>query len=894
MDCGPASLASLLGGFHLHASYGRLREACQTDVDGTSIDTLEEIATDLGLAAEQIMIPLDHVLLPETEALPAIAVIRQPGGMTHFVVLWSARAGLVQVMDPGVGRVWAPREKLLRQLFVHQMPVPASAFEAWARSAPFTRALRARMKAIGADAEAGALLERALARPDHRGIAELDAAARMIASVVNASGLSRGRAAARALAALLEQCTEAPAEGPPVVPEGMWTARPTRPSEDGEERVLLRGAVLVSVSGIRPGSFSARRLAGRGAGARVAADRDEAALSPELRAALDSPPAQPGRELFRLLRQDGVLRPLSVLAALLLVAGATVLEALVLRGMIGLGGHLGLVEQRLAALGALVVLVVAILLLEVGVASFLQGIGRRLEIRLRLAFLTKIPRLPDRYLQSRPASDMAQRSHAVHELRTFSGVGGRLVRATLDLAMTAAGLMWLSPGSAPLVAVAVGLSLAVPLALHPLLTERDLRQRAHGGALGRFYLDALLGLAPVKAHGAERVVRREHEGLVVEWALAGRSLLRAAALAEGIQAAAGFTLAVLLFAGYVARGEPAPGSLLFVYWALNVPVIGAEIAQLARRYPGYRNRALRLLEPLGALDEPGRGGLASTDPPPRTPEAAASPGVSVRMRGVGVLVCGHTVLDRVDLDLSPGQHVAVVGPSGAGKSTLVGLLLGWYRAAAGEVLVDGERLEGAKLAAVRSETAWVDPSVQIWNRSLLENLTYGSKNTISIGRILDEADLRGVVERLPEGLQTPLGEGGGLLSGGEGQRVRLGRALSRTDARLVVLDEPFRGLDRVQRRALLGRVRARWASATMICITHDVGETADFDRVIVVEEGRIVEDAPPLELRAREGSRYRALLDAETKVREGLWSSPLWRRLQMIPGAPLDETRRGS
>src|SRR5512140_2354579 len=88
MDCGPASLKCLLEGFGIPVSYGRLREACQTDVDGTSIDTIEEVARQLGLSAEQVMLPLDHLLLPEAAALPAIVVVRLPNGTTHFQVVW--------------------------------------------------------------------------------------------------------------------------------------------------------------------------------------------------------------------------------------------------------------------------------------------------------------------------------------------------------------------------------------------------------------------------------------------------------------------------------------------------------------------------------------------------------------------------------------------------------------------------------------------------------------------------------------------------------------------------------------------------------------------------------------------------------------------------------------
>ena len=114
MDCGPASLKCLLDGFGRPVSYGRLREACQTDVDGTSIDTLEDVAVALGTEAEQIVVPLDHVLRSEARALPAIIVVRLPNGLTHFVVLWRKLGPYVQVMDPGTGRRWLRADAFLR------------------------------------------------------------------------------------------------------------------------------------------------------------------------------------------------------------------------------------------------------------------------------------------------------------------------------------------------------------------------------------------------------------------------------------------------------------------------------------------------------------------------------------------------------------------------------------------------------------------------------------------------------------------------------------------------------------------------------------------------------------------------------------------------------------
>src|SRR5262249_32461894 len=151
-----------------------------------------------------------------------------------------------------------------------------------------------------------------------------------------------------------------------------------------------------------------------------------------------------------------------------------------------------------------------------------------------------------------------------------------------------------------------------------------------------------------------------------------------------------------------------------------------------------------------------------------------SSGVALDFQNVCVRAGGHLILDNFDLRIEAGSHIAIVGPSGAGKSSLVGLLLGWHRPADGRVVIDGQELTSERLARLRQETAWVDPAVQLWNRSFIDNLRYGSDEeaALNLGSVIDAADLRRVLEKLPDGLQTALGEGGGLVSGGEGQRVR--------------------------------------------------------------------------------------------------------------------------
>src|SRR5688572_12322173 len=175
MDCGPAALKCLLNGFGLDASYGRLREACQTDVDGTSIDTLEDLANDVGLIAEQILIPVDHVLPSAAAVLPAIVIVRQPGGLLHFVVAWRRHGPVVQVMDPATGRRWPGAAAFVDELYPHSMPVPAAAWRQWAASDLFQEGVRSRARTAGVHVIVDDLLRAASADAGWRSLAALDA-----------------------------------------------------------------------------------------------------------------------------------------------------------------------------------------------------------------------------------------------------------------------------------------------------------------------------------------------------------------------------------------------------------------------------------------------------------------------------------------------------------------------------------------------------------------------------------------------------------------------------------------------------------------------------------------------------------------------------------------------
>jgi ATP-binding cassette subfamily B protein len=723
------------------------------------------------------------------------------------------------------------------------------------------------------------MAESATADTGWRSLAALEASARTLEAIVNSGSIRRGREASRALARLYDGAATVTDSRRPIIPSHFWSAREAPPDSDGGEQIYFSGSVLVHASGRGQPIRSASRVAN-------VAHRQTPAppLSPELMAALEERRTRPGVELFRLLAADGASTPACIVAALLLTAAGVFIEALLFRGLLDLTHAMGLPLQRMTVMGALLAFIGALLLLEFPVSSGLLGMGRRLEARLRIAFLKKIPRLGDRYLHSRLNSDMASRSHQIHRIRLLPLLGGRLLRSTFELLLTTAGIIWVDPGAAGLAVATAAMAVGLPLLMQPLLAERDMRVENHAAALSRHYLDAFLGLIPLRTHGGERALRREHENLLGEWMMASLSLERLVVWAGGVQSFATFGLAGWLLMGHISGRGELGSLLLLVYWVLNLPAVGQDIAQIASQYPANRNRTLRLLEPLGAREE------AEEPPQPaenirqeETYECARPP--AIVFENVSIRASGHTILEDVHLAIAPGSHVAVVGPTGAGKSSLVGALLGWHRPAAGRVLIDGRPLEGAVVERLRAQTAWVDPAVQIWNRTLFDNLCYGSNvDGLPTQDLLEEAALHELLQKLTEGLQTELGESGALVSGGEGQRVRLGRALHKTNVRLAILDEPFRGLDRQQRRILLARARRHWRESTLLCVTHDVGETLSFPRVLVVEGGRVVEDGAPETLAQCHDSRYRSLLQAEDDVRLDLWSSDIWQHLRLEDG----------
>ena len=458
MDCGPAALKCLLEGFGVGVSYGRLREACQTSVDGTSIDTLETLAQSLGLDAEQVMMPVDHLLLARgrgaardrrrAAAVGADPLRRRVAGARRLGAGdgSGARAALGPARDASCATSTRTRCPFPRRRSASGRAATDSRRRSragcgrWA-STTAQRAARARAGGPG------------LGGDRRRSIAPC-ARSR---SWPSAGAVSRGRrgapAGGGAGAWRCRQRQRRPRRRRPMRPRRRRRPRPTAAS-----RSPCGARCCCACRGRRPLDQAQR-----------------AALPLELRAAVDEPRVRVGAALWRLLREAGV-RWRALAAGVALAALGTVVEAVLFRALFEAAGR--------PMFAVVVALLASLLVLELPLAWGLRRAGAAIEERFRDLFLRKIPRLGDRYFQSRPVSDMAERAHLVHRLRALPTLAGDIARTALEIVIIAAALVWLDPRGAALAIALAAAMLLIPLGAQPAIAERDLRMRNHAGRAG--------------------------------------------------------------------------------------------------------------------------------------------------------------------------------------------------------------------------------------------------------------------------------------------------------------------------------------------------------------------------------------------------------------------------
>ena len=208
----------------------------------------------------------------------------------------------------------------------------------------------------------------------------------------------------------------------------------------------------------------------------------------------------------------------------------------------------------------------------------------------------------------------------------------------------------------------------------------------------------------------------------------------------------------------------------------------------------------------------------------------------------------------VTLSVQPGEHVALVGFSGSGKSSMVNLVPRFWRATSGAVTVDGVNVEDCTLASLRDHIAVVSQNVILFDATIRENIVYGLLHVTdeAIKKAVESAALTDVIAALPQGLDTPVGEAGSLLSGGQKQRISIARALLK-DAPILILDEATSALDSESENQIKEALETLMKGRTCLTVAHRLSAIDRADRIVVMQDGVIVEEGTPAVLLAKGG-----------------------------------------
>ena len=377
--------------------------------------------------------------------------------------------------------------------------------------------------------------------------------------------------------------------------------------------------------------------------------------------------------------------------------------------------------------------------------------------------------------------------------------------------------------------------------------------------------ETLQGMATVKAFANEHYEwtrYREKTNEVARTAIKGGHY-RAAFSSFIILGLFGAVVAVI-WKGSLLIGQGAINSGELFSFVLYSSFIGGSIGGMADVYAKIQ-KAIGSTEELLDLFEEEEESLRIefNDRPERSLEGA------LQFEGVHFSYPGRKemeVLKGIDLYVDAGETVALVGSSGSGKTTLTNLLLGFYPVDSGRILVDGKEIGAYDLSEYRKHLAIVPQDVLLFGGSIAENIRYGRTDASleEVQAAAEKAFALGFIEEFPDGFDTVVGERGVQLSGGQRQRVAIARAFLK-DPSILILDEATSALDSHSEAEVQKALEELMSGRTSLTIAHRLSTVRHADRIIVLEDGRLVESGPPDELIQRPSGRFRALLEMQQR-----------------------------
>jgi subfamily B ATP-binding cassette protein HlyB/CyaB len=507
-----------------------------------------------------------------------------------------------------------------------------------------------------------------------------------------------------------------------------------------------------------------------------------------------------------------------------------------------------MVHRSLTTLDVLVVALVAISVFEAAFGALRSYLfahtTNRIDLELGARLFRHLMALPIAYFHARRVGDSVARVRELETIRSF--LTGSSVTVVVDLcfAFVFVAVMLAYSGVLTLIVLAsVPLYVALSLVVTPILRRRLEEKFARGADNQAFLVERIGAAETVKSMAVEPQMQRRWEELLAGYVQAGfRAGNLAANAGQLAQLINKLTIAATLWFGAraVIGGDLTVGEL--VAFNMLSARVSAPILRLAQLWQDFQQARLsidRLGDILNVRTEPGpssgRGAL------PRLQGAIAFDRVTFRY-----LPDGPEILRQVSLAVPAGQVLGIVGASGSGKSTLTRLIQRLYVPEAGKVTIDGLDLALADAMALRRQIGVVPQDSVLFTGTVRDNIALTDPG-LDLPRVIAVAELAGAhdfIMALPQGYDTVIGERGATLSGGQRQRIAIARALV-GDPRILIFDEATSALDVESEAAIQRNMRRICAGRTVLIIAHRLSAVRQADRIVTIDQGRVVEDGAP-------------------------------------------------
>ncbi|CAL9649402.1 NHLP bacteriocin export ABC transporter permease/ATPase subunit [Streptomyces sp. enrichment culture] len=476
----------------------------------------------------------------------------------------------------------------------------------------------------------------------------------------------------------------------------------------------------------------------------------------------------------------------------------------------------------------------------------------RIEATLQPAVWDRLLRLPTTFFTERSTGELASAAMGISSIRRLlAGVGPTVAQSVTVGAMNLGLLLWFS---VPMAMAAIGMLVviaAVFLGLGLWQVRWQRRLVVLSNKLNNQAFQTLRGLPKLRVAAAENYA---YAAWASEFARSRELQQRVGRIKNVTSVLGAVYLPLCTLLMFMLLAGPARGSMsaaAFLTFNTSVTMLLTSVTQLTGAFVSAV-AALPLFEEIKpVLDATPEVRAASTRPGPLT-GAIETRRVSFRYTDDGPLV-----LDDVSFEVRPGEFVAIVGPSGCGKSTLLRLLIGFDRPVSGSVLYDGQDLAALDQSAVRRQCGVVLQHAQPFTGSILDVIC--GTEPFTPEEAMAAAEMAGLAEdikRMPMGLHTIV-SGSGAVSGGQRQRLMIAQALIRRP-RILFFDEATSALDNETQRTVIESTKA--LQATRIVIAHRLSTVMDADRVVVMEDGKVIQQGPPAQLLADTNGRLHELV----------------------------------